>query len=100
MTESLFSESGIDINMQLECVRREIRFRERVYARRVQLKKMSPQKAAYEIDAMKEVLQTLEAVKLLAEPGDHYDIGGDISLRQVRAMLRFPPFDPPPPRQP
>lgn len=44
---------------QIECVEREIRMREDVYARRVSAGSMTPEKARHEIAAMRAVLETL-----------------------------------------
>ena len=50
------------ITEQIKCVEREIRMRERVYARWVGAGKMSAGKADYELRCMKAVLETLQAV--------------------------------------
>lgn len=47
---------------QIECVKREIRFRQYVYPRRIDAGKMSPAKAAHELESMQAVLATLEAL--------------------------------------
>jgi hypothetical protein len=60
VTTDLFSGDQLPIEALVECVKREIRFRERVYARRVDERKMTPQKAAYEIQAMRQILGMLE----------------------------------------
>ena len=52
----------IDIEQQIKCVEREIGMRESVYPRWVNSKKMSGSKAQYEIEAMKQVKQSLEAL--------------------------------------
>lgn len=49
----------IGISEQIECVEREIRQRERVYARLVSTGKMTPNKARWETAAMEAVLETL-----------------------------------------
>lgn len=50
------------INDQIACVKREISMRERVYPKWVGSGKMRSDKAAHEINAMKEVLATLEQI--------------------------------------
>jgi hypothetical protein len=46
---------------QVEVVKREIRLRKRVYPNRVMTKRMSQKMADYQIDAMEQVLETVEA---------------------------------------
>lgn len=53
----------IGISEQIECVEREIRQRERVYARLVSTGKMTPNKARRETAAMEAVLETLRKVE-------------------------------------
>lgn len=55
--------TAVPISAQVKCVEREIRFRERVYARRVGEKKMSQAKADEELDAMRAVLATLQNIE-------------------------------------
>lgn len=55
-----------DLAQQIACVRRELGYRERVYARRVDAGKMTPQLAARELAHMRAVLATLE--KLVVMP--------------------------------
>lgn len=50
------------LERQIQCVRREIGFREKVYPRWVQLHKMSAEKASDERLAMESVLDTLLAL--------------------------------------
>jgi len=50
---------SIPLSDQLKCVRREIAFRERVYARRVADRKMTQAQADREIATMKAVAETL-----------------------------------------
>jgi len=45
---------------QITCVRREIRYRERVYPRRVANGNMTPRQMDHELAAMRAVLATLE----------------------------------------
>ena len=56
----MFSTSAIDLRMQIECVRRELRMRGKVYPRWLERDKMKPDTATYELNAMKAVLTTLE----------------------------------------
>jgi hypothetical protein len=44
---------------QIECVRREIGFRKRVYQRQVACRKMTKEQMDHEIDCMESVLETL-----------------------------------------
>ncbi len=48
----------IDIDAQIRCVEREIGFRERGFARRVEAGRMTQEKADYEIAAMRAVLES------------------------------------------
>lgn len=52
----------IPITAQIECVRREIAMRRRVYPRWVHQARMSQEKADHEIDAMEAVLETLREI--------------------------------------
>lgn len=54
----------ISLDDQIKAVEREIGMRHRVYPRFVENKKMSAEKAAAEMDAMKAVLETLKRIKL------------------------------------
>jgi len=54
---------NIPLNAQIACVEREIKMREHVYSRRVQNKKMSQEKADYELQVMRAVLKTLQEIK-------------------------------------
>ena len=51
------------ITDQIKCVERELKMRERVYARWVTSGKMSAKKADHETKAMEAVLETLRAVE-------------------------------------
>lgn len=53
----------ISIEEQIECVKREIGMRHRVYPNWISINKMTQEKASYEIETMKEVLITLMAVQ-------------------------------------
>lgn len=57
-----------DIGAQVQCVKRELGFRIRVYARRVSEGKMAQGKADYEIACMKAVLATLEEIERQSNP--------------------------------
>lgn len=54
--------SGITIEEQIQCVRREIRMRDQVYPRWVAAGKLKQEKSDHEIAAMKAVLATLEGL--------------------------------------
>jgi len=47
---------------QIECVARELAFRRRVYPRQIQNKRMTQEKADYEIETMQKVLETLRGM--------------------------------------
>jgi hypothetical protein len=51
------------IDAQINCVRRELAIREKVYPALVADGKKHQSQAAHEIDAMRAVLETLEALK-------------------------------------
>ena len=59
----------ITIEQQIASVQREIGMRERVYPAWVRNKKMSQEKADYEIEAMRAVLVSLEALRLKDSDG-------------------------------
>jgi hypothetical protein len=74
----------IDIEDQMDCVRREINKRKEVYPRLVAAGKLSQQKADQEIDLMRAVLVTL----LWAHDRDsHAWIYGDEPENEVTAVL-------------
>lgn len=52
----------VSIQRQIACVEREISYRHRVYQRRIDDGKMSPDKAAEEIACMRAVLASLRAI--------------------------------------
>lgn len=60
MSESKYQGLPIPLAAQIDCVRREIAMRERVYPRWVAASKMKAGKADQEIEAMRAVLHTLE----------------------------------------
>lgn len=92
----MFPNAPITIEAQIDSVTREIRMRQSVYAHRVDQRKMTQHQADKELTAMCAVLQTLNLVKDLANPGDHYTVDGTVSMRQIRTMFGFGPFDPSP----
>lgn len=51
------------IDEQIECVRREIGMRQRVYPKRIEQGYMSQEQSAREINTMTEVLRTLQKAK-------------------------------------
>lgn len=57
-----FVDQQISIEQQVECVKRELRFREHVYKRRVADQKMTQALADHELATMRAVLATLEAL--------------------------------------
>ena len=59
----LFPQAEIPLEAQIKCVQREIKFRERVYARRVSMGRMSETFADQQIELMKAVLKTLEELR-------------------------------------
>ena len=59
----------ITIEQQIASVQREIGMRELVYPAWVRNKKMSQEKADYEIEAMRAVLVSLEALRLKDSDG-------------------------------
>jgi hypothetical protein len=60
--------TAIPYTEQLKCVRREIAMRMRVYPRWVTDRRMTQQKADYEIEAMQAVAATLEHLVKTTEP--------------------------------
>jgi hypothetical protein len=53
----------VPIDRQVECVRREIKLRERVYSRRVADGRMTQALSARELEAMRAVLETLLTIE-------------------------------------
>jgi hypothetical protein len=49
----------VTLDEQIKCVERELELRRRVYPRRVADRKMTPERADYQIRAMQAVLETL-----------------------------------------
>ena len=59
----LLPERPIDLRQQIEAVEREIHMREKVYPDWVARKRMRPEKADYELKAMRAVLATLTKLR-------------------------------------
>ena len=59
----------ITIVEQIDCVQRELLYRRRVYARRVEQGKMTQQLADREIRRMSAVLETLQGIRLKQDAG-------------------------------
>lgn len=61
---SLFSAlpASVPLPAQIECVKREIAYRERVYPRLIEKGSMSPRKAETELEHMRAVLATLQGL--------------------------------------
>ena len=59
MPDDLFPKGEIPLESQIKCVEREIKFRKRVYERRISLGKMSRIFASRQIALMEAVLKTL-----------------------------------------
>lgn len=57
----------VSLEEQIRCVERELKMRGRVYTDRVDRKRMSPQEADREIEAMTAVLGTLKVCEQLAK---------------------------------
>lgn len=51
------------LDEQIAAVKREVALREKLYPRWVSMQRMSQQKATTEIDVMRDVLKTLEALQ-------------------------------------
>ena len=96
MTQEMFEGADVPLEAQITCVKRELRMRGELYPKWVDRKKMTNRQAGNELRAMGAVLQTLEAVQKLVEPGDHYDLGGDISLQRVREFFKLGRWEAPP----
>lgn len=58
----LFEREPITMQQMVDCAKRELHLRERVYPHRIQEKKMSEDKAAHEIHAMQAILDLLRAL--------------------------------------
>lgn len=53
----------VELEKQIECVRREIAFRERLYPRWVESNRINPVRAEHELKCMRAVLETLLKVE-------------------------------------
>ena len=51
------------IDQQIECVERELRFRRRIYAGRVQAGAMTMEEKAHEIETMESILELLHEIR-------------------------------------
>lgn len=60
----------ITIDQQIDCVRREINMRHRVYPRWVEIGRITQAHADHQIAAMEAVLATLEALEAKPQQGD------------------------------
>lgn len=54
---------NVPIDAQVACIERELKFRRRVYARRVVEQKMTKTQADYELEVMGAVLATLQNIE-------------------------------------
>lgn len=63
MSDDLFPDAQVPIEAQIDCVKRELKMRERVYTRQSSLGNMSPELIVREMKAMGAVLETLEGVR-------------------------------------
>lgn len=71
------SKKYFTLKQQIDCVKREIAMREKLYPDWVQAKRLKPEKAEYELNCMKAVLESLtseaslekETAKYLEEQG-------------------------------
>jgi hypothetical protein len=61
-------DATVPIDRQIACVKREVRMREHVYARRVLEAKMTQTEADVELQTMRAVLATLERVQSVVRP--------------------------------
>ena len=59
----MFDDAEVPIEAQIECVKRELRFRGNLYPKWVDRGRMSNDKASNELRAMGAVLQTLEKLR-------------------------------------
>lgn len=58
---------AISLDRQIECAKRELKMRERVYPRRVEQGSMTEGLARVETEAMRAIVATLENIKALGE---------------------------------
>ena len=61
--EDLFPEAEVSLEAQIKCVEREVTYRNRVYARRISMGRMSEVFADQQIKLMKAVLKTLRKLR-------------------------------------
>ncbi len=61
--EDLFPKAAIPLKAQIKCVEREIKFRKRVYARRISQGRMSEVFADQQTKLMTAVLKTLQELR-------------------------------------
>lgn len=59
---------AVSLSDQITCIEREIGMRERVYPAWIDKKKMTPDKAASEIEGMRAVLKTLKSLQRFEAP--------------------------------
>lgn len=58
----------VTIKHMIDCVKRELELRQRVYPKRIELGKMNEHQARWEIDVMNEVLIVLKDLELQKQP--------------------------------
>jgi hypothetical protein len=63
LLEDLFPQAEIPLEPQIKCVEREIKFRRRVYARRISQGRMSEVFADQQLKLMEAVLETLKGLR-------------------------------------
>lgn len=63
LPDDLFPQAEISLEPQIKCVEREIKYRRRVYARRISLGRMSEVFADQQLKLMEAVLETLKGLR-------------------------------------
>jgi hypothetical protein len=63
----------MNLEAQIQCVKREIAMRKNVYPRYVEARRMRPDAAKHEIDTMQAVLETLESIKAESQQAQLFD---------------------------
>ena len=63
LPDDLFPQAEIPMEAQVKCVEREIKYRRRVYARRISLGRMSEVFADQQLKLMEAVLKTLQELR-------------------------------------
>lgn len=63
LPDDLFPQAEIPMEAQVKCVEREIKYRRRVYARRISLGRMSEVFADQQLKLMEAVLETLKGLR-------------------------------------